>query len=263
MSQEVQLENFFDFGTVSNFARNYLTTYYVQDPSDDERTILSFLVNHLRNLEPVSAVIEIGCGPTLHHVLPLVPYASEIHMAEYLEDNLEQIRLWKENHPDAHNWNHYTSLVLSLEGRSPTPEKIESREDELRQKIASIQHCDLKSDIPLGEERQYPIVCSFYTAEQISNQKSEWQQVMRRLGNLVAPGGYLFLSSVAEGDYYRIYSQGKTEEIPLTYLTPNDFREILPELGFKTESLVIESHDLKDLSEEGLSKIMLVAAQKY
>ena len=95
------------------------------------------------------ARLEIGCGPTVHHVLPLAPFVSEIHMADYLPDNLEQVRRWRDGVPDAHRWNHYTALTLSLEGRETTNAEIERRETDTRRKITSLLHCDLKRDQPL------------------------------------------------------------------------------------------------------------------
>ncbi len=37
-------------------------------------------------------------------------------MADYLPDNLEQIQLWLDNHPDAHNWDVHIKTALELEG---------------------------------------------------------------------------------------------------------------------------------------------------
>jgi hypothetical protein len=86
----------FDFRSVANFPRDYLATYYCQPPTADEQMVLAFLAQHYPKLESQPCAIEIGCGPTVHHVLPLAPFVSEIHMADYLPGNLRQVRRWRD-----------------------------------------------------------------------------------------------------------------------------------------------------------------------
>ena len=139
----------FDFRNVANFPRDYLATYYCQPPTIDERVVLGFLAQHYRKLTSQPCAIEIGCGPTVHHVLPLAPFVSEIHMADYLPENLDQVRRWRDGEPDAHRWQEYTALTLSLEGRPNGQADIERRELDTKRKMTRFMLCDLKSDTPL------------------------------------------------------------------------------------------------------------------
>jgi hypothetical protein len=157
----------FDFKIVDNFSRDYLATYYNQPPTMDEHTVLSFLARHYPRITGQPCAIEIGCGPTVHHVLPLAPYVSEIHMADYLPDNLEQVARWRDGAATAHCWHHYTSLTLQLEGRAETRVAIEQREREVRDKMTSVMRCDLKSSQALPSAAQYAAVGCFYVAENI------------------------------------------------------------------------------------------------
>jgi hypothetical protein len=253
----------FDFVTVSNFARDYLSTYYCQPPTHDEQAVLSFLIRHYSRLESLPCAIEIGCGPTVHHVLPLVPYVSEIHMADYLPDNLEQVRLWRDNAPDAHCWDEYTSLTLVQEGVSASPADVRRREEDTRRKISRLIQCDLKRDLPLGAPRQYAAVGCFYCAENIGVTKDEWRRVMRRVAELTAPGGYLFMSALRETDFYVVKSaDGTPNRLPSAFLTERDFREVLPALGFAPQHTVIESQRLTGQEQEGVNGVVLVAARK-
>jgi hypothetical protein len=253
----------FDFNVVSNFSRNYLSTYYCQPVTIDEQAVLSFLVRQYPKITSQPCAIEVGCGPTVHHVLPLTPFVSEIHMADYLPDSLELVRLWRENTPDAHRWDHYTALTLSLEGRPNTNAEIERREAETRRKISRLLRCDLKSDAPLGTPQQYPVVGSFYCAENIGVTKDEWMRVMRRLAGLTASGGYLFLSALRNTHFYVVKSaDGTPNRLPCASLTEQDFRELLPALGFDSRQTVIESRQLTGQENEGVNGVILVAALK-
>ena len=94
----------FDFREVANFPRDYLATYYCQPPTADEQMVLAFLAEHFPKIASQPCAIEIGCGPTVHHVLPLAPYVSAIHMADYLPENLDEVRRWRDREPGAHGW---------------------------------------------------------------------------------------------------------------------------------------------------------------
>jgi hypothetical protein len=256
-------EAVFDFNVVSNFSDDYLSTYYSQPPTNDEQVVLSFLARHYPKIASQPCAIEIGCGPTVHHVLPLAPYVSEIHMADYLPDSLEQVRRWRDGVPDAHRWNHYTAFALSLEGRGSTIAEIERREADTRRKMTSLLHCDLKRDQPLPTTRQYSVVTSFYCAENIGITHDEWFNVMRRLANLTASGGYLFLSALRETHFYVIESaDGRRQRLPSAYMTEQHFRDVLPKLGFDIRQTVLESMSLEGQEEAGVKGVILVAAAK-
>lgn len=257
------MDSVFDFGTVPGFARDYLSTYYCEPPTVDEQVVLSFLVRHYPRVASTPCAIEVGCGPTVHHVLPLAPFTSEIHMADYLPDNLEQVRLWKDGEPGAHRWHEYTALTLALEGRSNGAAQVARREHETRCKITRLLSCDLKSDTPLDVDRQYPVVASFYCAENIGISRGEWMKVMRRLASLTAPGGTLFLSALRETDFYVVRSgDGTVRRLPAARLTKSDFEQALPALGFRRDRTILESADLEGQESEGVRGVILVAAQK-
>ncbi|MGH9350482.1 MAG: hypothetical protein ACRD26_24805 [Vicinamibacterales bacterium] len=253
----------FDFNVVSHFSRNYLATYYCQPPAPDECAVLSFLTREYSRITSQPCAIEIGSGPTVHHVLPIAPYVSEIHMADYLLDNLEEVRRWRDDAPGAHRWHHYTSLALRLQGRPDEPADVAVREADTRRKITRLLHCDLKSDVPLGTRRQYPAVGCFYVVENIGIAKDEWARVMKRVAELTAPGGLLFLSALRETHFYVVKSpDGRLHRYPSAFLTEQDFTDLLPMLGFNPRQTVVESARLTGQEAEGVSGVILVAALK-
>jgi hypothetical protein len=254
---------------VPNFSRDYLRTFYSDGPTPDELAVFDFLVRHYPRMGSSRAMIEVGCGPAVHHVLPAVPYVSEIHMADFLEENLEHVLAWREGRSDAHDWQAFTRLTLTLEGRSAAEGEVALREGELRKRMTAFLRCDLRGDPPLGQHVSYAVVGCFYCTEVVgcsdlaSASKDEWRRVLRRVTDLVAPGGHLFLSALKESRFYALYSaDGTTRRLPTTFLTEQDFHETLPGFGFDMRETIIESRDFSGQEAEGLHGVILVAGRK-
>ena len=214
-------------------------------------------------IESRPCAIEIGCGPTVHHVLSVSAVRVRDSHGRLPAGQSRTGQTVAERIPDAHRWNHYTALTLSLEGRESTNAEIERREADTRRKITRLLHCDLKQDQPLPNEQQYSVVTSFYCAENIGITHDEWFRVLRRLANLTAPGGYLFLSALRETHFYVVESaNGRRRRLPSAYLTEQHFRDVLPQLGFDIRRTVLESASLEGQEEAGVNGVILVAASK-
>jgi hypothetical protein len=92
------------------------------------------------------AVLVFGTGPTLHQVFLAAPKASEIHLADYLPANLEEIERWRTRDPAAHDWRAFVRYTLECEGlTAPTDGDITRREELTRSKIT----CSPRSRPPL------------------------------------------------------------------------------------------------------------------
>ena len=244
-----------------NFARSYLSTYYTQPPTDDEELIQAFLVDQLKRRKPSGAMIELGCGPTIHHVIPFAEYADAIDMADYLPENLNEVRAWARAEANSHDWSEYLDACVAREGRTEQSAR-EDRSVLLRRKINRFLHLDLLSDPPLAAEGSYGIVGCFYTTEQVGFPKTTWPAVLSRVASVVAPGGHLFMSAVGYSDYYVVHDPSGDRRIPLANLTEQDFRTNLVELGFKSDNLVVEASRTESFTAQGLNGVILVAAQK-
>jgi hypothetical protein len=196
-----------------NFARSYLSTYYTQPPTDDEVLIQGFLVEELKRRKPSGRMIELGCGPTIHHIIPFAEYAETIDMADYLPENLDEVRAWAQAAPNCHDWTTYVESCMSREGRTAGNAR-QQRSALLRRKIRNLCHLDLLSDNPLGTGETYGIVGCFYTTEQVGFPKSSWPIVLERVASVVAPGGHLFMSAVGYSDYYIVHDPAGDRHMP-------------------------------------------------
>jgi hypothetical protein len=160
--------------------RAYLTEYY-GEVQPDERFAMEFLIESLRRVAPVSVALEFGCGPTVHHALPLIPIAAEIHLAEYLSNNRDEVQSWLNHDADAFNWRHFTTETLELEGHQTfVDEDVREREAQLRERVTQVIAGDAFAPDPLGLEKRgfYPLVTSHYCAEACTTDKAEWRACM-------------------------------------------------------------------------------------
>ncbi len=253
------VDGLFDFRTAASFAREYIDTYYRdRPPTNDEQRVFEFLVRHLRELPPQSLMLEVGCGPTVHHVLPFVGSVGEIHVADYLDDNLAEIDKWKKGAADACGWRQYAELVLTLEGRPSAPADARLLEAVAQTKVTQLLSCDLTQPQVLGRDAWYPLVSAFYCTEEVGISLTQWEHVMTNLARLVAPGGRLFLSCLADTDFYRVGASN----YPCARVTARDIERVLPRLGFDMTETVIESASVEGQGDEGVVGVVLVAATK-
>ena len=85
----------FDYCEVRGFAPAYLHTYYVGDPPTDEQLLSRFLAATAGLLPRSGRFLELGCGPTVHHAIAVAPFVHELHLRDYLEENLDAVRAWQ------------------------------------------------------------------------------------------------------------------------------------------------------------------------
>lgn len=239
-------------------ANDYLAEYYAE-VMPDEQYALSFLCESLKRLPAVSVALDYGCGPTTHHAAALVPKAREIHMAEYLPDNLDAVQRWIDNTEDAHNWNAFTRYILQAEGSAePSEADINTREQETRQQITKLTCSDAGETDPLGPDMRgyFPLVTTHYCAEGATNSKETWALYMRNITSLVSPGGTLILSACGAADFYTVGDR----LFPCAGVNAHDIISCLQENGFLNIDLRVRS--VPDHSEQGYGSVIFACATK-
>jgi hypothetical protein len=251
------------FEAVERFAEDYLRTFFMGEPTPDDQALIRFLIREYQVLGGKHPLLEIGCGPVVNHVLPAVPYVTEIHMADLREDNLEQVWKWVQRDPAAHDWYRFTRFTLIEEGHEPTAQALANREEQLRQLITSVSRCDLRKKYPMGEPRTYPAVACFYTTEQASANLAEWREVYRNLCSLVAPGGYFFNCAVGNTDHCILYDrEGRPWRYQLPVLETHHFVTALEENGFDKNHSKVVYQSFAGQESEGVFAVILVSAKK-
>ena len=234
--------------------KEYLDDYYSSLEPDEVETI-AFFVDAMKRAEPHTPVLFFGVGPTLHHVFLAAEKASEIHLGDYLPENLGEIERWIQRDDDAHDWRPFVRYTLECEGLvSPTSDEISEREELTRAKITKLLEVDARKSEPLCE--RYETVISAYCADSATADRGTWQSYMNHIGGLVRPGGTFITAALRRCRGYIV--GGKS--FPSANVDEHDLRVAL-EPSFDRDSTLIEVRELAEHESKGYSGIVLARAQ--
>jgi len=230
---DIQYSSFEDWD-----ATDYLSEYY-SEVLDDERHALQFLADALRGMPEVERALDVGCGPCVHHCFPLVPYAREIHCADYVAGNRDAIARWIAGGDGAHDWRAFATQSLICEGAPAGPDDVARRQAAARERITRVMACDVRAADPVGADARgsYALVTSHYCAEAISTDKAVFRANMKNLASLVAPGGVLVTSACGAADFYKVGAR----TFPCSGVTAHEVLSSLTAVGFRDIDLRIRS----------------------
>ena len=236
-------------------AEHYLREYYSTIEIEEEHS-LRFLVEQCATLPTRATILEFGCGPTLHHILPFSRSAAEIHVADLLPENLQAIRRWQTRDSRAHDWSAFTQRVLSLEGLSfVTQRQTEHREHITRRLITRLIPADARRARPLGTlTRRYDCVVSCYCADSATADKREWRRLMRNIVSLLSPGGRLLIAALRRCETYTVGDRS----FPSASIDEYDLTDVFRQLGLR--NVDIEVVAVPSRAAYGFTSILLASA---
>jgi NNMT/PNMT/TEMT family len=258
----------FDPATFS--ARVYNQSYF-STVMQDERSLLEWLatsaVTHLTNVRRPGrrSLLDVGSGPTVHHMLSLCREVDEIVVSDYLAENLAEIQRWLDGEDQAHDWTPFARDILAAEGTTPTRSRIRQRQNLLRSRVKNLAAIDLRSPRPLCpamphgasiDQPHFDVVTSFYCADSATRSVEEFHSMIANLTTLIAPGGS-FLGSFLGG--CRAYSVG-TRWLPSANLDADDITSALRRSGLIVNELTC--FQTPDLEGHGFDHIYVTAASK-
>ncbi len=243
-------------------ARSYLEQYYSTGVTSDDVASTRFALLNLRTLgRRFEHALEFGCGPTIHHAMPLSRYVDRFTLADYMLENLEEVRLWLSDSPAAFQWDQCLSGMLAIEqeftGTGDTY-SLAKRKACLRKAIVSLARGNVLHAQPLGHGARYNLVSSHYCLEALGLERREWAACLARLCRLVHPGGVLLLAAMRRCRTYRVFDK----EFAVTPIDEADFVRELPRLGFPLSSLRIEIAPVPEFTEEGFDSVCCVFGLK-
>ena len=240
-------------------SKAYLKQYYSTDHiAEDELHIFQFILKFLkRENQKFDKILDVGCGPTIHHVLPFVPLVDEVYLADYLKENLDEIDKWLKNKKDAHDWSTYIKEELDIEGKDAI-ETPQQRTDLLREKIVSLLRCDVfqKKVIPI--DIKFSLVTSFFCVDCATSSKKELYNGVRNISELIEPSGWIILSALRNTDKY--FVNGK--QFPSANVSEDDVKSALEESGFHISTIEVEVRPVPMWEAEGFNSIVIACAQR-
>ena len=230
----------------------YLADYYAVVEPDEVETI-AFFTDAIRDTAPDEPILFFGTGPTLHHVFLSARRASQIHLADYLPQNLAEIRRWLERDEDAHDWRPFVRYTLECEGvRAPSEAQLAEREELTRAKVTRLLEADAGDREPVAG--RYTTVVSAYCADSATADRATWETYMRHIAGLVAPGGVFITAALRRSRSYLV--GGK--RFPSADVDEHDLRAVLePEF-----ECAIEVREVPDHARLGYEGIVLATARR-
>lgn len=228
--------------------KDYLRTYYSELEPDEVDTI-KFFVDAVKKVDHSGPVLIFGTGPALHHAFLLA--TNEIHVADYLPENLREIKKWVDNDEDAHNWKPFVKYTLQCEGTpSPTDEEIIAREDLVRSKITKYIQVDAGDTDPLGTEKResYGLVLSPYCADSATGDKDIWKKYMRNISSVVKPGGTFITAALRDCASYEVGNR----TFPCANINEKDMKKLFRTLDFSSRNTNIEYRELEGHGYTGI-----------
>ena len=182
--------------------------------SDILKSLHQFYQSTYGTTPPSLKVLDFGAGPTIAYHVSSSLYASEIVLAEYVEENRKALRLWLDRNPQAFNWTPYFKYAVQDLERKCEGEVAE-RQERLRKGIKAVVSCDITKDhiIEKGNEGPYDIVFSCLCIEVACATKDDYAAAILKLSKLIKPGGKIVLivpipkPEVKDQDFYRVGSK--------------------------------------------------------
>lgn len=241
--------------------REYLKTYF-RKLGQDSFENLKFLVRELKKFEgsPKKKILDFGAGPTIFAGIAAIPYASSIHMCDYLEQNLFEINKWLKSEHDAFDWSTCVKHILDLEEVPNHQEAILERSMHLKKKTTAVFRSDASLDWPIFslDREKYPIVISNYCADSATSSKEVWGAYMNNVFNLLEEDGTILIAALRKCRFYRSGNQ----LFPSADLDEHDLKDILLKNEFDERSLLIEVKAVPECSYDGFSTVMFASGKK-
>lgn len=258
-------------------ARNYLQNYY---PKADLQMVSKYVVEKTAAAETMrimmfldavcapliravfgkekAVMLELGGGPTLYQLMNTIDEVKEVHFTDFVEDNLREIRLWKNGENGAYNWRSFfeAALMIRKDAVQVSDEEVENLESDLRRKVTSIGYCDVFRDNLGIADTNYDVISTHFVAESATTSKEEWAKALKNMHLKLNPKGLLFMSALRGAkSSYKVLD----DEFPAVELYEDDMEQGLKEAGFSVIRISSIHTEDKSNNYEGF---MFIAAQK-
>lgn len=227
---------------------NYYLKRRFTDPYDKERgahpfylqTHHSFYQNFRKSWNADTAkFLEYGGGPVIYSLISAAPFFSEITFSDYQQSNLDAVVAWRDAREGHHDWAPYFKYTISeLEGNTDCDKMLHQRQEEARTKCKTILRGDLHAkDIlfsnsvpPEDFQEMFDVVSSNFCCDVAASTVEEYRTNIRRLGELVKPGGFL-IGMASLGVTYWYTSYGNEPKFHIT-IDENDVKKAYSNAGF-------------------------------
>ncbi|KAM4652792.1 nicotinamide N-methyltransferase-like [Discoglossus pictus] len=219
--------------------KDYLDTYYATEKVTLVGEWMNFSLTNLHETFTTGGVkgdtlIDIGCGPTIYHLLSACEVFKNIITSDFLPQNTAEVEKWLNKDPSAFDWTPVIKFVCGLEGNS---ENCKKKEETLRRIMKQVLKCDVTKDNPLEPHVLPPADCvlSCLCLEVPCKDINDFCNNLRNLKSLIKPGGHLIVLSSLNCSFW--YS-GKTCFSSVS-INKESMERVFNEAGYKIEKMVV------------------------
>ena len=218
--------------------REYLAEYYA-DVGAENVALLKFFHKAVKSISPNSVLIDFGCGPTVYQLISAAINVKEVHLADYLDRNLDELRLWLDDEETAWDWTDFFKAVFRIEGANNADHsRIQKRHALVRKRITRLLKCDATQMPPVDDAiHKYDILTSNFCLESVTADRDEWRRLLQNMLSLLKPGGQLIMTALKGADSYHVFNT----LFPVANVQESDLREALVQCGCDPSSIFIES----------------------
>ncbi len=139
--------------------------------------------------------------------------------------------------PAGHNWNPYVKYVVEdLEG-SPDPLAATEREKMVRNKLREIKSCDVRSDDlldPTTQIKSFDVIQTNLCLEAVCQSLDEYVSKVRRLAQMLNPGGYILCIASKGSCWYTCSGSG--HKFYVLKMTQKELEDCYVKAGERNES---------------------------
>jgi nicotinamide N-methyltransferase len=239
--------------------RMYLQEYYTNLGTENIELLDFFdrAYSYIFSTIKRAGILEFGGGPTIYQLISASKYPVSIDFSDYLSVNLQELTAWLHNSPEQFPWDTFIGHVIAREGAHCTPALIRRRARLIRRKVKHLLHCDARLPDPLGAEyrARYEIVSANFVLEAITQEISDWGELIDHVLPLVKHNGYLIICTVVGASSYRV---GELY-YPATPITPEIAMAKLRQRNFSI--VMTHSIDAEHQERQGYQGIFMIVAQ--
>jgi NNMT/PNMT/TEMT family len=195
----------------------YLATYYTA-VQEDEELLMGWLVDHARPFlarhraatNATTTLLDIGCGPTVHHVLPLADLIDRAVLTDLVPGNLAEVERWLRADGSAHDWTPFVRACARLLHADRDP-LDEGRLDEGRLARRVRRITEVGPPLDLTGAVPYPVtadvVTTFFCPCSATGRADRFAALLRRVTQQLRPGGAFLGSFLGGCSSYRVGGQ--------------------------------------------------------
>jgi len=216
----------------------YLDEYYA-DLGGENLALLRFLAETWARLPKGGVLLDFGGGPAIYSLISAATRVDEIHFADYLDTNLDEVRRWLADEPLAFDWDDFIRTALEIEtGGSCVDQDVERRAREIRACVTRVMSCDASRTPPIARpHRLYDVLSTSFCAESATSDRAQWQAYMANIVSVLKPGGWLVMSALEGATRYAVGPHA----FPAVNVSARDLADLLEKLGFPRAGIEIHS----------------------